>query len=292
MKSIGFLMILFSVAIKAASQQTVPVFQVIYAENALLNNGTNLKSLDKLTDEIIHVSDSGYLVLIHETGIPVEFNADTTIMLSEIHAILNPKSVGEQSSYQKSVGLDYLFLSQAAEAKRFRLKRTGAIHDDRPAHLIYPPLINRKIYFDEDVKIVLKSNFIGIDLIVKVMNVYNDELRSYEVKDSFVLIPEEELNYQDIDCIITFGPTTEKRSKGKNSAYGNVISRFYTNKIDFPYSAKVKTPAAALMAGYFFELASWEASEEAQSYYELATRLSDNKFYKEMLSNYLKRTSQ
>lgn len=288
------LFILFTFVAQCGLAQTIPVFQVLYAEKASLNNGTTLKSLDKLTDETIHVSDSGYLVLIHETGIPVEFSSDTTILLKELHSILNPPSAKSLSDFQKSIGLDYLYVFQSAEAKRMRQSRMRPINDDRLARSIYPPLINSRIYFDDDVKVVWQPGFIGIEIMVKVINVYDDELRSYEVKDRFVLIPEEELNYQNIDCIITFAPATEKRRKGKasKSGIGNFISRFYTNKIDFPYSAKIKTPAAALMAGYFFELAYWEASEEAQSYYELATRLSDKKFYKEMLSNYLKRTVQ
>jgi hypothetical protein len=287
------LFILFTFVVQCGLAQTIPVFQVLYAEKASLNNGTTLKSLDKLTEEIIHVSDSGYLILIHETGIPIEFSSDTTILLKELHSILNPPSAKSLSTFQKSVSLDYLFVLQSAEAKRIRLSHMGASHDDRLAYVIYPPLINGRIYFSKDVMIVWKPN-IGTEIIVKVMNVYDEKLRSYEVKDNHVLIPEVELNYQNVNCIITFSPPTEKERKGKTSESQIVhfISRFYTNKIDFPYSAEVKTPAAALMTGYFFELASWETSEEAQSYYELATRLSDNKFYKEMLSNYLKRTGQ
>ncbi len=275
------------------SAQTVYPFQVLHAENAKLSSGKELKSLDMISiEETIHINNDGYLALIHETGIPIEFS-DTTVVLKELHSILNPPSAKSLSTFQKSVSLDYLFVFQSAEAKRMRLSHMGASHDDRLAYVIYPPLINGRIYFSKDVMIVWKPN-IGTEIIVKVMNVYDEKLRSYEVKDNLVLIPEVELNYQNVNCIITFSPPTEKERKGKTSESQIVhfISRFYTNKIDFPYSAEVKTPAAALMTGYFFELASWEASEEARSYYELATRLSDNKFYKEMLSNYLKRTGQ
>lgn len=131
--------------------QNIPVFQVLYAEKASLSNGTPLKSLDKLLDETIHIADSGYLVLIHEMGIPVEFSGDTTIILNEIHSILKPKPKEMGSSYQRSVGADYLFISQEVQAKKYRLSRTGAVHDDRLVHSIYPPLINSRIYFDDDV---------------------------------------------------------------------------------------------------------------------------------------------
>ncbi|MBN8578867.1 MAG: hypothetical protein J0L66_18150 [Cytophagales bacterium] len=85
-----FSLILFCVFYQDLTAQNIPVFQVLYAEKASLNNGTHLKNLDKRLDETIHVTDSGYLVLIHSTGIPVEWSSDTAITLSEIHTILNP----------------------------------------------------------------------------------------------------------------------------------------------------------------------------------------------------------
>jgi len=288
MRSIWLLLIFFSVATRAAGQRFVPVFQVLFADKASLSNGTVLKSLDILQDEIIHVGDSGYLVLIHETGIPVEFSNDTTIVLNEIQSILSPPYKNILSSYQKSIGIDYLFFSQGVEARKYRLTRTGAIHDDRLLFTIYPPLINNRIYFDDHVKIIWRPNFSGIEIVVKIFNLFDDELKSYEVKDKLVLISKDELISEDADCIIVF---TEKQQKIKKNDVreGLLLSRFYTDKISFPYSSEIKTPAAALMTGYFFEMAYWEDSKEAQSYYELATRLSDKKFYQEMLANYYRR---
>lgn len=277
--------------------QNIPVFQVLYAEKASLSNGTPLKSLDKLLDETIHVADSGYLVLIHETGIPVEFNGDTTIILSEIHSILEPKPKEMGSSYQRSVGVDYLFISQEVQAKKYRLSRTGAVHDHRLVRSIYPPLIDGLIYFDDDVKVVWQRGFVGIDLDINVVNVFDEKLKSSSinrVNDSTLLISKAELFYQNTDCIITFASFYETERKRRKNGVGTAffIRNFYTDKINFPYSAIIKTPAAALMAAYFYELASWGVSKEAQAHYELATQLSDKQFYKEMLSNYLKRSGQ
>jgi hypothetical protein len=275
--------------------QTIPVFQVLYAEKASLSNGTILKSLDPLLDETIHVADSGYLVLIHEMGIPLEFYGDTTIVLSEIHSILNPKPKQMGSSYRRSVGVDRLFTSQVADAKKYRLNPASAIHDDRLIHTIYPPLINSRIYFDDDVKIVWQSNFPGIQIEVKLLNFFDEELASYKMDDPVVLISKDQLNSEKKHCcILSFGRFDEEQKGRKRltQEYSVIISPFYTNKINFPYSAEIKTAAAALMAGYFYEIAKWGASAEAQSHYELATQLSDKQFYKDMLNNYLKRTGQ
>jgi hypothetical protein len=275
--------------------QTIPVFQVLYSEKASLSNGTPLKSLDKLLDQTIHVADGGYLVLIHEMGIPVEFYGDTTILLSELHSILNPKPKQMGSSYQRSVGVDYLFISQEVEAKKYRLSRTGALHDDILVHSIYPPLINGRIYFDDDVKIVWQPNFSKIQIEVKLRNLFDEELASYKVDDTVVLISKEKLNSEGKNCcILTFARFDEKKQNRRRTNYEHsiLIDQFYADEIDFPYSAKIKTAAAALMTGYFYELASWGASKEAQSHYELATQLSDKQFYKDMLSNYLKRAGQ
>jgi hypothetical protein len=275
--------------------QNIPVFQVLYAEKASLSKGTPLKSLDKLLDETIHVADSGYLVLIHEMGIPVEFYGDTTIILSEIHSILNPKPKEMGSSYQRLVGVDYLFISQEVEAKKYRLSRTRATIDDRLIHTIYPPLINSRIYFDDDVKIVWQPNFPVIQIEVKLRNLFDEELASYKVDDTVVLISKEGLISEGKNCcILSFARFDDKKQNRRrtNYEYSFLVTKFYTDKINFPYSAKIKTPAAALMAGYFYELASWGVSKEAQAHYELTTQLSDKQFYKDMLSNYLKRSGQ
>jgi hypothetical protein len=290
-----FSLILFCIFYQNLPAQNIPVFQVLYAEKASLSNGTPLKSLDKLLDETIHVADSGYLVLIHEMGIPVEFSGDTTIILNEIHSILKPKPKEMGSSYQRSVGADYLFISQEVQAKKYRLSRTGAVHDDRLVHSIYPPLINSRIYFDDDVKIVWQPNFPGIQIEVKLRNLFDEELASYKVDYTVVLISKEGLISEGKNCcILSFARFDDKKQNRRrtNYEYSFLVTKFYTDKINFPYSAKIKTPAAALMAGYFYELASWDVSKEAQAHYELATQLSDKQFYKDMLSNYLKRSGR
>ena len=224
----------------------------------------------------------------------MEFNGDTTIALSEVHTILNPPSRKLLSYYQGSIGVEYLLIPQGIEARKFRLNRTRAYFNDALVRSVYPPLINGYVYFDDDVKVVWQRGFVGINLDVSVVNVFDEKLKSPIIDDSTVLINKQELIDQKTDCIITFATVTEKGKKKKKNYTGEgfFIKRFYTDKIDFPYSAKIKTPATALMAAYFYELASWGVSKEAQAHYELATQLSDKQFYKEMLSNYLKRSGQ
>jgi hypothetical protein len=190
--------IFLCLAFKNLSSQTIPVFQILYAEKASLSNGTPLKTLDKLLDETIHVADSGYLVLIHETGIPVEVSGDTTIMLNDVHSVLNPPSKKMSSSYQNSLGVNYLFISELLESKKYRLERTRAVRDDRLVRSVYPPLINGLIYFDDDVKVVWQRGFIGMELDINVVNVFDEKLKSSSsnrVNDSTLLISKEELVY-------------------------------------------------------------------------------------------------
>jgi hypothetical protein len=305
------IIILTLVISTSSSAQTFYPFQVLYAENTKLSSGKELKSLDMVSDkETIKISEGGYLVLIHETGIPVELTGDTTALLNEIHSILDPplsektrkkitkgKVSNIRHSYQRTAGLSYLFITNPVEARKTQLNLTGACSDCSPNNGIeYPPLIDRRIYFDDEVKITWNTRHLTnkpeplTEFVVRFKNLFDDEVKSIKVVGKELILPKSEMIelFKEEPNIIFY--VTDSYQQGLPD--GVIISPFYTKAFQFPYSAKIKTPAAALMAGYFFELASWEASEEAKSYYELATRLSDNKFYKEMLANYHKRQEQ
>lgn len=286
----GWLVLLICISKSVTGQ--IPVFQVLYAEKASLSNGTPLKSLDKLLDETIHVADSGYLVLIHETGIPVEFSGDTAVSLIELHSVLNPPKKKDISTYQESDGISFLFLSNPAELMKFRLNPKKACHDCGPTYpIIYPPLINNRIYFKDSVKILWAHKFGLENIKATIKNVFDEDLKTYVTKDKLILIAGRELKLQGIDCVISFTSFAESGKRIKNeSTQGYLISPFYSDRIDFPYSAVINTPAVALMAGYFYERA--RALVDAKVHYELATQLSDKQFYKDMLSNYLKRSGQ
>jgi hypothetical protein len=297
-------LILVCLLCKSVSAQTIPVFQVVHAENASLNNGTALKSLDKLLDETIHVADSGYLVLIHETGIPIEFNGDTTIHLKEIHTILDPplskktkryiarsKTPYFRHSYQRSIGLHYLFISNEIEARNTRPVQRPC-HDCGPPNsgLRYPPLIDNKLFYsDTDLKLMWLPREETDRFILRFVNIYDDELCSpFAVDDRQYTLSRDkiaDLTKSEPDILLLI--------KGIESfsvdEFVIIMSPFYTAMIDFPYSSNITSPAVALMAGHIFETTSIAVSKEARPYYELAARLSDKKFYQDMLENYYAR---
>jgi len=299
----------FVFIVQGGLAQTIPVFQVLYAEKASLSNGTILKSLDPLLDETIHVADSGYLVLIHETGIPVEFSGDTIFSIRDIHTILDPpisetmkkkirktKDSPIRHRYQKSVGLVYLFLSNGPEARKMILSRAGAVLDGGPPNngVKYPPLIDHKLYFDGDMKIILWRGFEAEGVTAKITDIFDEELKSISLKDNEILLSKNELiqmvNKEKHKHVFIYLEDAQERQLPRGAAF---VTQFFTEKYKFPYSKEITTPAAALMAGYFLETyAHYEESKDALPYYELATQLSDKQFYKDMLSNYLKRTGQ
>ncbi|GIL23769.1 MAG: hypothetical protein BroJett042_22820 [Bacteroidota bacterium] len=282
---------------------------MLYAEKASLSNGTILKSLDPLLDETIQVADSGYLVLIHETGIPVEFSGDTIISLIQLRAILNPpqseksrkrlnkNSIPLRHTYNRSIGLDYLTLSNPVEARKTRLSRTGSSMDSHPTEGIkYPPLINGRIYFGDDVKIIWDAQLFTNQIIfkdgfkVRFENFFGDPIRTIDVEGRELVLSEGELfeiTARDKNVIFYI---TDSFVHGMPR--GVSMSPFYTKAIQFPYSKNITSASAALMAGFFFETTSLQDSIEARPYFELATQLSDKQFYRDMLSNYLKRTGQ
>jgi hypothetical protein len=290
--------------------QNIPVFQVLYAEKASLNSGRPLKSLDKLLDETIHVADSGYLVLIHETGIPIELSRDTIIDIRNLHLTLTRPIIIKHkkkekiskilysSSYQSSVGLDYLFIRTASEARNSVKKNYPAVLDGiRNGRLTYPPLIDSRIYYDDDVKAVFQTGTLTkggdepIEFVVKVTNVFDEIFASFpQEKGEEFIIPKIELDKftKGEEFVILY----IEDNNGREIVSPLILSSFPERGIKFPFSKEIKSPAAALMAGYFYEMYSYDASKDALPYYELATQLSDKQFYKDMLSNYLKRSGQ
>lgn len=304
MKSIAAFF-LFGIAIELSAQ--IPVFQVLYAEKASLSNGTPLKSLDKLLDETIHIADSGYLVLIHETGIPVEFSEDTTIVLGQIRAILDPpltkkakqrmtksNSVDLRHSYQRSIGLNFLFITDEAEARNARPGPKACLDCGHPnSGVRFPPLIDYKIFYtNKDAKIMWFPRFGTIRFILKFKNEFDEELmRPVEVMGNHYIFSINQISTQK-NLTPTFFVYIEGNQKTREDNLVAIVAPFYSSKIDFPYSGEIATPAAALMAGYFYETTSLDISKDAKPYYELATQLSDKQFYKDMLSNYLKRSGQ
>lgn len=249
----------------------IPVFQVLYAEKASLSNGTTLKSLDKLLDETIHVADSGYLVLIHETGIPVELSGDTTISLKEVYAILNPpvsekekKNITKSKlpflrySYQMSVGLNYLFLSDGPEAQKTILGNAWPVMDSdlrKRSVVKYPPLMDSRIYFDDDVKVVWLPRLTNgkepqTKLKIKLINEFSEELISIPTSNNEFILAKSELDklLRDNQYIIVIVEDSREKQQVLS-----LLCPFFTKTIRFPYSKEIKTPAAALMAGYLYE---------------------------------------
>ncbi len=243
--------------INTAFSQTIPVFQVLYAEKASLSNGTILKSMDPLLDETIQVADSGYLVLIHETGIPVEFSGDTTFSLNDVHTILNPplsetmkkkirtnKVSPIRHRYQKSVGLAYLFLSNGPEARKIILSRTGAVLDGGPPKngVKYPPLIDHKVYFDGDMKIILWRGFEAEGVTAKITDIFDEELKSISLKDNEILLSKNELvqmvNKEKHKHVLIYLEDAQERQLPRVAAF---VTQFFTEKYKFPYSKEITT---------------------------------------------------
>lgn len=130
-----------------------------------------------------------------------------------------------------------------------------------------------------------------IEFVVKVANVFDEILASFpqENGEEFVISKIELDKFtKGEEFVILY----IEDNNGREIVSPLILSSFPERGINFPFSKEIKSPAAALMAGYFYEMYSYDASKDALPYYELATQLSNKQFYKDMLSNYLKRIGQ
>jgi hypothetical protein len=187
-----------------------------------------------------------------------------------------------------------LFISDEAESINARPLPKACMDCGPPnSGIRFPPLIDHRIFYSkEEVKVMWVPKHESNQFVLKFMNEFDEELmRPVEVAGNQYTLQINRIGSSK-DLTPTFFVFIEGNQKKWEDNLVALVTPFYSNKIDFPYSGEIATPAVALMAGYFFETTSIAVSKEALPYYELAVQLSDKQFYKDMLNNYMKRTGQ
>lgn len=273
-------------------------FQVLFAKNVKNASQKEIKSLDLISkNDSLKIEKGGTLCLIHYSGLPVDVSNDTVVAIRDLSDALLPKDKINNSKKQNealaSPYLERLFISNGLIARKDKLNRTGVCMDcNFDMELIYPPSNRRTSvdFFDDNGlclkwrptklnKFKIEINSMFNDLIDSVtlyrneLNASSDQLKKWKGENDFVMI--KLINLENPNF----------------SARTYVFKQFSAKPIQYPWSCELKKASFALIAGLFLEMSARSYYEEAEQYYVLATKLSDDPFYQTMLENFRKRTA-
>lgn len=279
----------------SSSAQTLYPFQVLYAENARLRDGRELKSLDMVSvDESIKIENGGSLVLIHDTGFPIEINGDTIVALNQLDEILAPKKSKKQKKKTSvtaltGIGIDFLFITDLVKANKTKLNRTGMYTNCTiSSEFYFPPQIEaRKFYFDNSCYKWVP--FGSGKYTVEIRSMSNDFIKSYHLDQNELdlrSVPNQEFTQN------TYVIEVKDSSNNKLMTDRYLLKRFDFKGLSNPFPCELAKASSALIVGYLYETSRMNLSEMAEEYYILATKLSSKKFYQDMLANYYSRQAK
>ena len=294
MKVLLVILIFGSLATAVAQKRTngrgLP-FQVIYAENVKDRKGKEIKQLDLIpNDGALTIGENGFLSMIHHLGFPIEFSGDTTIEIEQINASLTKtKEEFKRRSYyyRDTPDIEYLFLSNAKDARKTKLSATGACHDCyTDLEVIYPPRNPSNLVFYKDDLCVTWQSTGAVKYVIQITNVFDDSLRTYTSATNSLMIPGADLDrIEENEQMILLRITDSSTNKASSA----ILWELSLDNLDFPYPCSIEKPTQALIAGFYLEMSPRDYTKEAEKYFEMATKLSDKEFYKTMLANFRKR---
>jgi len=267
-------------------------FQVVYAENVYNDEGQKVNNLQLIpVNEVLTIRQGGFLSMIHYFGFPIEFEGDTTINIEEIQTQFDLLKLGKKKwkySELRRPSIEYLFIDDGKQGRKNKLSSTGACHDcNFDLDIVYPPKYKTsEIMFDNDLCIVWQSTNSN-KYEVEVKNMFDEKIKTYSSTTNELKIDKEEINaLADKEKALFF---RIKDINSKNVSDVTIVRKFPLNTFDFPFSCAPQKATYSLIAGFYLEMFPVDHIKEAETYFKLATELSDKQFFKTMLDNFNKR---
>jgi hypothetical protein len=262
-------------------------FQVIFAKDVKNGKGDNITALDLISaNESLIIQENGELAMVHYFGFPVEFHGDTTISASALQEefIALAEVSGELSMSRNRPGIEYLFKREDDR----KILATSSCHScNYDMEIIYPPRHHsRAIFLDNELCIEWRTT--GSDnYTIEIKTVFDDSVATFYSSTNKLTISAEDvkrmLKHDSIlHCVI-------KDESSKRESEITVMRGFGPQRIDYSFSCSVEKASYALMTAYFLEVSQRSYSKEAEDCYVLATQLSNQDFYDQMLDNFRER---
>jgi hypothetical protein len=262
-------------------------FKILFAENAKSKTGKALKSLQMISiQDTITIGESGNLVVIHYTGLPVEFDRDTVIAMHQLDlAIIEGVKDKTYDSENLVPDLKYLFIKSKSSAKKARVA-SSCTECKMDLSITYPPIFS-KLEFYYDGSICLKWRATNTKKYeVDIRNVLSDQIKRYETTANEITIAPEEIAKWKADQKI-FLVFIHDLDNNKVS-HGIRVREFPVPGFAPHYGCTVQKASSALLIGLYLELNVGDTAE-AEKFYKLATTLSGKAFYATMLQNFMAR---
>lgn len=281
------------------SEEVLLPFQVMVSKNAVTQKGEPIENLQFISiNDSLKINKDGFVSLIHISGFPLEYNKDTVLSAKRIHQSflkLSAVSRGRKSKYEyKRPRIENLSITNLAIAHNEKASNMGACLDCRGADVIYPPSHNffgGVVHHDGKEMCLMfrkgKSNHYKIDVI----NVFGDFIDSLSTSSNELLINAQMLEkWRGKDGSVLLN--IKDKGEDKYQSFMIVLQKSPWTDIEFPWRCEPIKASYALMAGFYLEWSRGEHLDEAEKYYVLATKLSNDPFYQMMLENFRKRTGK
>jgi hypothetical protein len=253
------------------------VFLVVYAEGAR-SSSQELKSLDYIkSGDVITVRDSGNLVMMHESGFPVEFEGDTIVPVDRIHLLIKSEN---QNSFDLSPSLIRLLFISTPKGLKNELTKFAWIRDQH--HQLErwcPP--TRFIDISKGLHLDWRDSHTDAYR-VTINNINGDSLATFYSATSDITVSPMVINKIIIDSVAVIRWTDQKHIESSNE----YVLKRVKSKIPMPYSDRIDKPSFALYIALKMEFSESPDLSGAEEYYTLATKLSDREFYQKMLLNF------
>tara|TARA_R110001606_G_scaffold360056_1_gene512675 strand:+ start:83839 stop:84588 length:750 start_codon:yes stop_codon:yes gene_type:complete len=235
------------------------------------------------TSDTVQLSDSGYLILVHHSGLFLEFDQDTTISVSELALQITDQLNIVPRDIKARAAIQLLFSNKPG----IRYWATGPVERNSYSPVWFSIPSSRSIDISPN-KPELCVSWRCSDLkeheafIVQVKNIFDENIWELEVDGTSITL---DLSQQFKDNRLLIVNVRDRNdSTFRSSGIGIKLGPeyFYT-----PRACELMSPVKALEMGYYLESSSYGI--DATKYYKLAAELSDRPIFDEFLRLYKKR---
>lgn len=263
-------------------------FQVVYADNVSnIYTGLPLKRLSKLSiNDTIKIENSGHIIMAHFTGLFLEFEKDTTLVIAQLaNKIKQRMGFNPELTKQRFI-IDQLFQN---ENLKKRVSAIGAVSRPWPSYLkfVLPYSDHNSSIVNQQVCLIWENTdpeykSASYDLAVKSM--FNDVLDKISTKGKYLNMDlSKYANKESLYIIRLSAPNDEQQND-------TVILSNNENPVYSPTYCEAKTALEALELACHLEMGY--GYKTSIKYYELAAQLSDKPIFNEILNHARQRFSK
>jgi hypothetical protein len=268
----------------------LPPFQVILAEKAFSKNGNLLESLDIIQLDDVLIIRNGAILLSHVDGEFIFFEGSQSVNMSELHDSLFGSPYRSKPIAEKRPSIDDLVRSERTIP--IKNKSAGIARPNYPdieidIFIPSPPFDLAQYLLPQQNlclfwKPINENHWGNNQFEVNVYDQFNYLIEKFETNEFSIALNLESFFSQQNDLLIV--KVIDRYYGLESHRIPIVLDQFATI---YTTPCNLQTAAQAVKIG--FDLEKIWRDDEATSYFQLATQLSDHKFFDQLSKLHLQR---